>query len=146
MKQPAESFISAQKDRKIRERNTAIRRERSERGKRAGMKEVCVVNTVDWGALRVLFYFSLQHDLFDLLSINQQRMCINELEVYWRKASLWPWLFVFSYFPWKRAVIKTGDIGVLCFLGDWKECRMHHNHITLVRSGACCQAPGYRRA
>lgn len=31
------------------------------------------------------FLFFRLHDLFDLLSINQQRMCLNDVEVYLRK-------------------------------------------------------------
>lgn len=46
---------------------------------------LCIVNTVDWGALHVLFNFFSQHDLFDLLSISQRRMYLNELEVHLRK-------------------------------------------------------------
>lgn len=49
-----------------------------------GSERVRIVNTVDWGALHVLLFFH-QHDLFDLLCINQQKMYLNEVEVYLRK-------------------------------------------------------------
>lgn len=42
-------------------------------------------------------------------------------------------------------MIKTADIGVLDFLGGLEGTQMHHNHIILVRSGACCQTSGNRR-
>lgn len=46
---------------------------------------VCVVNTVDWVWTVCPFLFFSPHDLFDLLSINQQRMYLNGLDVYLRK-------------------------------------------------------------
>lgn len=59
-----------------------------------------------------------RHDLFGLLSINQQRMCLNELEVYLKRGLLIAAavciLLLLS--PPKSAVIKTDDIGILCFL------------------------------
>lgn len=70
------------------------------------------------------FFFFYRRDLFDLLFINQQRVYLNELDVYLRK-TLYSRGCLYSplAFPWKRTVIKTDDIGVLYFQGDWKECK-----------------------